>query len=46
MCACRAAIFRVHLRQTPVFPDDVDVSRLALLTAGGYTGADIMAVCR
>ncbi|WOL14264.1 calmodulin-interacting protein [Canna indica] len=40
----RADIFRVHLRNTPCSAD-VSIKDLAQLTEG-YTGADIMQVCR
>lgn len=42
-CA-REAIFSVHTRNTPMAPD-VDLSWLATMTEG-YSGADIMALCK
>jgi len=40
----RAAIFRIHLRKTPI-DESVSVAELAERTEG-YTGADIAGVCR
>ncbi len=42
--AARREIFRVHTRGKPL-ADDVDVDELAAET-GGYSGADVAAVCR
>ncbi|KAJ7547451.1 hypothetical protein O6H91_08G086500 [Diphasiastrum complanatum] len=42
--ASRCQIFEIHLRQTPC-RSDVQIEQLAAQT-GGYTGADIAAVCR
>ena len=41
----REAIFKVHLRRTPLAPD-VSPARLAETSPEGFTGADVAAVCR